>query len=139
MSAYEILAIIGLAGVVLAIAHILINKSEIGITSLAAALSAGFAAFSAVTIYKEGVLPVWTNHTANLWGVQVWWDLLFAAGLALFLLAPRARKVGMNVPLWAFFVAATASIGLLAMAARLFWLERADAAEDAKAEEALTE
>jgi hypothetical protein len=33
----------------------------------------------------------------------------------------------MNVPLWALFVGTTASIGLLAMCARLFWLERAAA------------
>jgi hypothetical protein len=30
----------------------------------------------------------------------------------------------MNVTLWALFVGMTASIGLLAMAARLFWLEQ---------------
>ncbi len=29
----------------------------------------------------------------------------------------------MKVPLWILFVVATASIGLLAMVARLFWLE----------------
>ena len=66
---------------------------------------------------------VWLNHTSNLWGVQVWWDLLFALGVAVFLVLPRARAQGMKVPLWILFVVATASIGLLAMVARLFWLE----------------
>ena len=68
-------------------------------------------------------MPVIANHTANLWGVQVWWDLLISVTVALFLIAPRARAAGMNLPLWTLFVVATASIGLLAMCARLFWLE----------------
>jgi hypothetical protein len=45
----------------------------------------------------------------------------------LFLIAPRARAQGMNLILWTAFVVATASIGLLAMCARLFWLERSAA------------
>ena len=77
-----------------------------------------------MTIARDGVMPVWVNHTSNLWGIQVWWDLLFALGIACFFVVPRARAQGMAVPLWLLFVAATASIGLLAMVARLFWLER---------------
>ncbi|MEP2736034.1 MAG: hypothetical protein ABJP34_07020 [Erythrobacter sp.] len=129
-SPFEWFALIGIGVTLVAIGYIVSNKSEIGMPALAAALSAGFAAFSLVTIYGEGVMPLWTNHTENLWGIQVWWDLLLAVGLALFLLAPRARAVGMNVPLWALFVAATLSVGLLAMAARLFWLESQAASHD---------
>jgi hypothetical protein len=33
----------------------------------------------------------------------------------------------MSLPLWTALIVATASIGLLAMCARLFWLERAAA------------
>ena len=64
------------------------------------------------------------NHTANLWGVQVWWDLLFSLSVAFFFVLPRARAQGMNLPFWTVFILATASIGLLAMVARLFWLEQ---------------
>jgi hypothetical protein len=71
------------------------------------------------------VFPVVLNHTSNLWGVQVWWDLLFSLGVAFFFVVPRARAQGMNLPLWTALVLATASIGLLAMIARLFWLEQA--------------
>ncbi|WP_315899644.1 hypothetical protein [Qipengyuania gaetbuli] len=123
MSAYAILAAAGLVSVVIAIGYVLAGSPKIGSATLAAALAAGFAAFTAVTIAREGVLLVWTNHTENLWGVQVWWDLLFAVGIAVFLIAPRARAAGMNLVPWLLFVAATASIGLLAMVARLFWLE----------------
>ncbi|WP_232725704.1 hypothetical protein [Qipengyuania seohaensis] len=123
MSAFEILAAGGLASAVIALGYILAGSPKIGSGILAAALAAGFAAFTAVTIAREGVLLVWTNHTQNLWGVQVWWDLLFAVVVAVFLIAPRARAAGMKMVPWLLFVAATASIGLLAMVARLFWLE----------------
>ncbi|MCA0910979.1 hypothetical protein LCL94_11215 [Qipengyuania gaetbuli] len=123
MSAYEIFAAAGLVSVVIALGYILAGSPKIGSATLAAGLAAGFGAFTAVTIAREGVLLVWTNHTENLWGVQVWWDLLFAVGIAVFLIAPRARAAGMNLWPWLVFVAATASIGLLAMVARLFWLE----------------
>ncbi len=128
MSAYEILAAAGLVSVVIALGYVLAGAPKTGSATLAAALAAGFGAFTAVTIAREGVLLVWTNHTENLWGVQVWWELLFAVGIAVFLIAPRARAAGINLGPWLLFVAATASIGLLAMVARLFWLEaRAEA------------
>ncbi|MDC8754676.1 hypothetical protein OIK40_08490 [Erythrobacter sp. sf7] len=117
----------GLAIGVVAIITTLLRPEAPGNAVLAAALSAGFAAFSAITIAVEGVFPVVLNHTSNLWGVQVWWDLLFSLGIAFFLIAPRARAAGMNLPLWTVLILATASIGLLAMCARLFWLERAGA------------
>jgi len=123
MSPFEILAAIGLLCAVIAAVYIVAAPTTIGSVTLAAVLSGAFAGFTAVTIYQDGVMPVWTNHTSNLWGTQVWWDLLFAVGLCLFLIVPRARAAGMNLPLWTLFVISTASIGLLAMAARLFWLE----------------
>lgn len=124
MSVYEILALAGVAAALAGAIYVLTNKDPVESPILAAALSAGFAAYTIGTIMTEGVSLVWTNHTTNMWGVQVWWDLLICVVVALFFVAPRARKVGMNLPLWTFFVAATASIGLLAMVSRLFWLER---------------
>jgi hypothetical protein len=113
------------------IASILLRAQKVGSAALAAALCAGFAAYSAGTIYSEGLLPVLANQTSNMWGVQVWLDLLIAITIGLFLIAPRARAVGMNLPLWTVLVVATASIGLLAMVARLFWLEQAAAPPEA--------
>lgn len=112
---------------VAAIISIVMRDQKVGSAALAAALCGGFAAYTAATIYAEGLLPILANQTSNLWGVQVWWDLLIAITIGLFLIAPRARAQGMNLPLWTVFVVATASIGLLAMVARLFWLERAAA------------
>lgn len=131
MTAYEYLCIAGVIGVLLAIGTMLARRRVIGSAALAAGLSGAFAGFSAITIYREGIIQVWSNHTVNLWGVQVWWDLLLATGTALFLILPRARAAGMAVLPWTVFVALTASIGLLAMAARLFWLERAKLVADA--------
>ncbi|WP_285712898.1 hypothetical protein [Erythrobacter oryzae] len=123
-------------GLVFGVAAILMIAARPGAPGnavLAGALSAGFAAFTVVTIASEGVFPVILNHTSNLWGVQVWWDLLFSLSVATFLILPRARAVGMNLPLWVAFILLSASIGLLAMAARLFWLEQAGTREAARA------
>ena len=124
MNAFEFLAAGGVVAAIAVLAYILSGSPKVGSAALAAALSAGFGAFTAITIAQDGVVPVWTNHTQNFWGVQVWWDLLFAVGIAAFFIAPRARAAEMNLLPWLIFVAATASIGLLAMVARLFWLER---------------
>lgn len=127
---------LALGGLVFAGAAILAMAARPGAHGsalLAASLAAGFAAFTAVTIAAEGVFPVILNHTSNLWGVQVWWDLLFSLSVGFFFVLPRARAQGMNTGLWTALVLATASIGLLAMAARLFWLEQAGAREPAAA------
>ncbi|MEQ5786292.1 hypothetical protein J3454_00135 [Erythrobacter sp. NFXS35] len=124
MNTLEIIWIAVVVGGLIALLTILFAKREVGNAEAAAMLCAGFGAFTAVQIAQEGVIGFYTNHTQNLTGVQVWWDLVMCVMIALFLIAPRARRQGMNVPLWAIFVGSTASIGLLAMCARLFWLER---------------
>jgi len=103
---------------------ILFAKRESGNAGVAALMLALFAGFTAVQIRQEGVIGFYTNHTRDLTGVQVWWDLIQCTMIALFFIVPRARRVGMNVMPWALLVGTTASIGLLAMCARLFWLER---------------
>ncbi|QPC97830.1 hypothetical protein [Qipengyuania soli] len=124
MSSYEILAAGGLAAVLIALGLIASGRLSGGDALAAAMLAGAFAGFTAITVFKEGALLVWANHTTSLWGVQVWWDLLIAVTLAVFFIVPRARAAGMNVLPWIVFVALTASIGLLAMVARLFWLEK---------------
>jgi hypothetical protein len=114
----------GLFATLIAVGWLLAKPQTVGSPTIAAVLCGGFAAYSGVTIWAEGLMPVLVNHTSNLWGVQVWWDLLLSLTVALFLIAPRARAQGMNLPLWTLFIVATASIGLLAMCARLFWLEQ---------------
>lgn len=89
------------------------------------ALTLAFAAFSGLTLWQEGLLQFWVNHTTSLAGNQVWFDLLIAVCLSFALIAPRARAVGMPLLPWALAVLATASIALLPMVARLLWLERA--------------
>ncbi len=125
------LAAAGLVCAVAAIIFIAARPGAPGNALVAGALAAGFGAFSAVTIATEGLLPVVMNHTTNLWGVQVWYDLLFSLSVALFFVLPRARAAGMRTAPWVIFVLATASIGLLAMCARLFWLEQSQTAAKA--------
>lgn len=123
MNILEIIWLITLGGGLMALLTILTRKREVGNTVAAAMLCAGFGAFTAVQIGQEGVFGFYVNHTQDLTGLQVWWDLILSTLIALFFIAPRARKQGMNIPVWAVFVGTTASIGLLAMCARLFWLE----------------
>ena len=127
MDILQILFVIILAFGLLAFVYILAAKPTSGNATLAAMLSAGFGAYTAVQIWQEGVMMFWTNHTVNLTGIQVWWDLVMCVMIAMFFIAPRARKAGMNLLPWALFVGSTASIGLLAMCARLFWLEQPQA------------
>ena len=90
---------------------------------IAAALATGFIAFSAFPIMQEGYLGFIPNHTQDLWGTQVWYDLVIVVIVALVFIVPRAKAVGMNVLPWVLAVSLTASIALLPMVARLFWLE----------------
>lgn len=85
-------------------------------------LTALFFGWSMFTIAREG-LAVWTEHTRNAWGNQIWFDLLLAAGLATTLLFPRMRAVGMHPVRWLLIVGLTGSIGLFAMLARCLFLE----------------
>ena len=114
----------GLVCAVAAVVFMVMRPGVPGNGVLVGALSAGFASFTAVTIWAEGALPLVMNHTSNMWGVQVWWDLLLSLSVSVFLILPRARAAGMNVAPWVLLVIVTASIGLLAMCARLFWLEQ---------------
>jgi hypothetical protein len=86
-------------------------------------LCALFAAWSAAAIITEGQLGFWTEHTRNFWGYQIWFDLLLAASVAWGLIVPRAKIAGMQVLLWLALVLLSGSIGLLAMFARLLYLE----------------
>ncbi len=124
MTTLQIIWLAALVGGLAALLTILIAKREVGSVAVAATLCAAFSTFTAVQIGQEGVAGFFTNHSQNLTGLQVWWDLLMCALIALFLIAPRARAQGMNVPAWGLLVGTTASIGLLAMCARLFWLEQ---------------
>lgn len=88
-----------------------------------AALSAAFLLYSAYTVSREGPTGFWVEHTRNLWGVQIWFDLLQAALVGFVLLVPRARAQGVRLVPWLVVVAATGSIGLMALVARVLYLE----------------
>ena len=90
---------------------------------LPAAAGAFFVVFSAITLIQDGLLQFWVNHTTNFAGNQVWFDLIFAVVIGFFLIAPRAKAVGMPLWPWAIAVVATACVALLPMLARVLYLE----------------
>ena len=124
MTTIQLIVVFCYAAAIGALIYAIASKLRIGSPVIAAALCALFTVFTLSQIGQEGLVTFWSNHTANLTGLQVWWDLLMATIIAFIFIAPRARAVGMNMPVWGLFVVSTASVGLLAMVARLFWLER---------------
>lgn len=89
---------------------------------LPAAGSALFLLFTLQAVVVEGPLGFWTEHTRNLWGNQIWLDLLCAAGIGLYFVAPQARALGVRLLPWLVLIVGTGSIGFLAMVARLLYL-----------------
>jgi len=88
----------------------------------AASLCAGFAGWSLYAIATGGPFGFWVEHTRNAWGVQIWFDLLLAAGCALVFMVPEARRLGMRPLPWVAFVLCSGAIGLLAMLTRILYL-----------------
>ena len=88
-----------------------------------AILSVLFFAFTAYTIFVEGLFGVWPEHVQSFWGNQIWFDLLLAVSISSYFLVPKARSLGMRTLPWVLFIMATASIGLLAMLARILYLQ----------------
>lgn len=92
-----------------------------------ATLSLLFFLFSLEAIVSEGLLGFWVEHTRNLWGNQIWFDLLLVASIGWYLVVQKAKALGMWLYLWLPLIATTGSIGFLAMIARLIYLrERAE-------------
>jgi hypothetical protein len=86
--------------------------------------SALFAAFSIEAVVNEGLLGFWAEHTRNLWGNQIWFDLLLALGTAWCFIVPKAKAVGMRPWPWLLLVMGTGSVGITAMVARLLYLQQ---------------
>jgi hypothetical protein len=89
---------------------------------LPAVLSFLFLSFSTLAAFQEGPMGFWPEHIRNLWGNQIWFDLLLAVSIGWFLIVPKARALKMWVPLWGVLIIATGSIGFLAMASRYLYL-----------------
>lgn len=90
---------------------------------LPASLSFGYFLFTLSSVVVEGPFAFWAEHTRNLWGNQIWLDLLLSAAIAWCFLVPRAKATGMRLLPSLAFVIGTGSIGLLAMTARLLFIE----------------
>ncbi len=129
MTTLEILFVLGAVGTLPAILLLALRGRVQESWWLAAALGIAFIAFSVLPIAQQGPLGFLPNHTQDLWGTQVWYDLVICVVISLVFIVPRAKAVGMRVPLWVIAVGLTASISLLPMVARLFWLESRAKAE----------
>ena len=93
-----------------------------------AVASAAFLIYSLYTVVTDGLFGFWVEHTDSLWGLQVWFDLLLAFGIAWTFIAPEARRLGMALLPWAIVLICTGCIGILAMMARVLWLREKEGA-----------
>lgn len=80
-------------------------------------------AWTIPAVISEGPLGFIPAHSQSLWGNQVWFDLLMALTMAWVLILPRAKVLGMKLPLWLLFILCSGSIGFSAMLARMLYLE----------------
>lgn len=88
-----------------------------------AMLSVVFACLSLQAVITEGPLGFWVEHTRNLWGNQIWFDLLLAGSVAWYFAAKKAQSLGLRSWPWLLAVIATGSIGLLAFVAQVLYTE----------------
>lgn len=108
-----------------AVTYTLSRRTDVtGSWVVPAGLATLFFGYSFYTGLTEGATGFWPEHTRNLWGTQIWFDLLLAASVALSLLIPKARALGINPLPWAILSVATGSIGLLAFLALVLWTQR---------------
>jgi hypothetical protein len=119
-SVFPIVVLIALSAVML----LLVLKPDLKIRpATLVAVSVSFLIFSVVVIVREGPFGFWTEHTRNLWGNQIWLDLLLLASACWFLLMPRASRLKMHSVLWLLLVLSSGSVGLLLMISRVLYLE----------------
>ena len=86
-------------------------------------LAIAFLLWSVMAGLAEGPFGFWPEHVRNLWGNQIWFDLLLAVGIGWTFIGPHARAQGMNVPFWLVAILVTGSLGFLLMVARLNFLK----------------
>jgi hypothetical protein len=99
------------------------SLTALGRWKVPAILSLLFLLFSLYPVWMQGPMGFLDEHTRTLWSSQIWFDLLLGVSVAWWWMAPHARALGMRLPLWMALVIATGNIGLLAMLARLWWLQ----------------
>lgn len=126
MTLLQILPVLVYASAIVVVLSIATGKTVSAFARWAfpALLGALFLVFSLITVSREGLLQFWVNHTTDFTGNQVWFDLVMGITIGFYLIAPRAKAVGMALVPWGIAVILTACIALLPMLARVIWLER---------------
>jgi|GEM_PF-1926341 len=103
MTPTQILFVAGILAAGVMIAYFLTSKKPTGSWLLAAALCAAFTVYTGAAIAAEGPMGFIENQATSLLGVQVWYDLIISVGIAIFLILPRVRAVGMATAPWIIF------------------------------------
>lgn len=125
MTQFDIVAWMGGAVAVVAVLYlsVAVRPTPMSAWMFPAGLSLLFCLISVRALLVEGPVGFWSHHTQDLWGNQIWFDLLLGVSAALAFMIPRARAVKMRVIAWVILCLATGSIGLYAFISRLLFLE----------------
>ena len=125
MQLVELLPLVAAALWAITAVFVMIRKSPYrSAWLLLAGLALIFIVWSLFAVVLEGPFGFWPEHTRNLWGNQIWFDLLLAIGISWALLVPQAKSLNMNPLPWLILIGCTGSIGVLAMYSRLLYLKR---------------
>jgi hypothetical protein len=126
MTLVQILPVVAAASAALALSFLALRTADARMKSawvFPALLCILFLGWSLYASLSEGPTGFWPEHIRNLWGNQIWFDLLLAVGIGFALILPRAKAQSMRVFPWLVFILLTGCIGFSAMFARLLFLE----------------
>jgi hypothetical protein len=87
-----------------------------------AAASFAYLLFTLHAVAMEGPFGFWPEHVRNLWGNQIWLDLLLCASIGWLFILPQAKALGLRPLPWGLLIVCTGSIGFLAFAARVLYV-----------------
>lgn len=85
--------------------------------------SLAFLVFSIGVASREGLFGFLVEHQRNGWGAQIGIDLVLSVIVALVFIAPVARQAGVRMAPWLVLTVLTGSIGLLALVARVRYVQ----------------
>lgn len=80
-----------------------------------------FTAYTMTVVVKGGPLGFVSLHLAHAWGMQVILDLVIAALVALYFIAPKARELRVPVAPYVLATLTLGSVGLLAFVTHVEW------------------
>lgn len=130
MDIFDVMPFVGAAGFLAFVGWRLLGTGA-GSWKVPAVIAILFLSWSLFAVISAGPFGFWIESSRNVWGNQIWFDLLMAIGLALAFLVPEARRVGVQPLPWVVMTVLTGSLGLFVFAAIVLHKRAASTVADA--------